>query len=99
MLHITTFLDKHDPIHITDTDFSLLKEVFNPLLEELNNKHYREYTIKKKKQIEVKKKQREIDIVALADKRKSRNQCQYCGGDFKGFFRKKCCKCGSLKDY
>ena len=29
---------------------------------------------------------------------RTRNKCQYCGGDFKGIF-KKCVKCGKSKDY
>ena len=30
---------------------------------------------------------------------RSQNLCQYCGGSFKGFFSKKCIKCGKEKDY
>ena len=31
--------------------------------------------------------------------RKSNGLCQYCGGEFKGLFGKKCSKCGKPKDY
>lgn len=27
------------------------------------------------------------------------NLCQYCGGTFKGFFTKRCSRCGKEKDY
>ena len=30
---------------------------------------------------------------------KSKNKCQYCGGNFTGLFTKKCSKCGHKKDY
>lgn len=26
-------------------------------------------------------------------------RCSFCGGDFKGFFSKRCLKCGKPKDY
>ena len=30
---------------------------------------------------------------------KNENKCQHCGGDFIGFFSKKCCSCDRKKDY
>ncbi len=36
---------------------------------------------------------------AKRDKYKSMGKCQYCGGEFKGFFAKKCLNCGRSKDY
>lgn len=31
--------------------------------------------------------------------RRIANRCQYCGGELKGFFSKKCVSCGKPKDY
>lgn len=37
--------------------------------------------------------------LALERKRREDGVCQYCGGDFKGLFIKKCAVCGRRKDY
>lgn len=37
--------------------------------------------------------------ILLNNKRKERNLCQHCGGNFKGLFSKICSKCGKAKDY
>lgn len=37
--------------------------------------------------------------LALEKERREKGVCQYCGGDFKGLFIKKCAVCGKKKDY
>ena len=45
------------------------------------------------------------EIRAVLEKAKQRNvwrtndRCQYCGGELRGFFSKKCVSCGKPKDY
>lgn len=42
-----------------------------------------------------------VDIQACRDRKrwKSDGLCQYCGGTFRGLFKKKCDRCGKEKDY
>lgn len=35
----------------------------------------------------------------IKKRRRLANKCQYCGGEFKGFFSKVCIRCGRKKDY
>ena len=38
-------------------------------------------------------------ITKIKNKRTTNNLCQYCGGEFKGLFKKVCSNCGKPKDY
>lgn len=49
---------------------------------------------------ELKKIKQKNDIINYQKKIYQKNNlCQYCGGSFKGIFKKICTKCGELKDY
>ena len=57
-------------------------------------------TIKKiKKAKENNHKNVESDVQQKSKEWISSGKCQYCGGDFKGFFKKKCAQWGKPKDY
>lgn len=45
--------------------------------------------------------QRKLSLMktSLMEKRRSKNVCQHCGGNFKGLFNKRCCNCNTKKDY
>lgn len=49
-----------------------------------------------KKRLEIVAEQRQREIAA---ERKIFGKCTYCGGYFKGIFKKVCCSCGKPKDY
>lgn len=45
------------------------------------------------------RKRLEQQQLALEEERREKGVCQYCGGEFKGLFIKKCAVCGQRKDY
>lgn len=60
--------------------------------------HEENIKLKEKKDIEIKKlKEKEKNDKML--NYRNNNLCQYCGGEFKGLFRKVCSQCGKKKDY
>jgi hypothetical protein len=48
---------------------------------------------------EIEEAKREAEKQRIMAERRARNVCQYCGGEFKGMFKKACTKCGQKKDY
>ena len=58
-----------------------------------------ENLLKTKQKIEEERIAREKQIQIMSERR-SKNVCQYCGGEFKkGLFSTKCVNCGKIKDY
>lgn len=59
--------------------------------------------IEKERDAEIEKQKQEYARRVEAEKRaqnwRAQGKCQYCGGEFKGLFSKKCSSCGRAKDY
>lgn len=83
--------------HIEDEKIEaerLLKEAEQRLKKQRAQEKRRKTIEEKQRQAEEKRKEE-----ALKSWRRCEGLCQHCGGDFKGFFTRKCSKCGKVKDY
>ncbi len=94
----TTFVVKKDgTIETVGSNFEGLSKVFNVKLFDSFDTWQNEFN-KNKKEFYNKAKE-EHRLKMQMNQYKMKNLCQYCGADFKGFFVKKCTKCGREKDY
>lgn len=73
-------------------------------LQEAEEQRKKQEEEKRRKQEEAQRKQeherkKRLDAQKIAQERRNAGLCQYCGGELKGFFTKKCVSCGKSKDY
>lgn len=94
----TTFVVKKDgTIEPVGSNFEGLSKVFNMKLFDSFDTWQNEFDKYKKASYDKAKEEHYLKMLKI--QYKSKNLCQYCGADFKGFFVKRCTKCGREKDY